>query len=59
MKKYRVYQNITQFAITIEAKNSAEAILIAKKDENRDQWDEYDQTDDDVFYDTVEWKEEL
>jgi len=57
MKTFRVYQNITQFAITIKAKNLKEAIEKAKTKKNDDLWDEYEQTDDNVFYDAVEYKD--
>ena len=53
MKKFRVFQNITQFAITIEAKNKKEAIDKAKKIRDNDLWDEYEPVYENIFYDAV------
>ena len=49
-----IYQNLTQFATTVEALSEKEAIRLAKELDN---WDEYEPTDDNIFYDTAKFKD--
>ena len=50
MKEYRVYQNLTLYATTVIANSEEDAIQKAKQLEMQD-WDEYEVSDDNIFYD--------
>lgn len=50
MKEYRVYQNLTLYATTVIANSEEDAIQKAKQLEIQD-WDEYEVSDDNIFYD--------
>jgi len=53
--KYRVYQNLTQFATTINADNKEEAIRKAENDTERKlKWEEYEPIADNIFFDAYE-----
>ena len=51
--KYRVYQNMTEFAIDVEAENESEAIKIATSTANMGNWDRYEPTEDNITYEAV------
>ena len=53
MKPYRVYQNLSQFAITVEANNKKEAIEKATRVELFGEWDHYDENEDNIFYEAI------
>ena len=52
-KTYRVYQNMTQFAIDIEAGNKEEALDKAKQRPAFD-WSEYEPNEDNITYEVVQ-----
>ena len=53
IKTYRVYQNMTQFAIDIEAGNKEEALDKAKQRPALD-WSEYEPNEDNITYEVVQ-----
>ncbi len=48
--KYRIYQNMTEFACDVEADNEAEALEKARKIKD---WDSYEANEDNITYDAV------
>jgi len=55
MSEYRVYQNLTTHAITVEANSKKEAIKKAQSKENFNEWDTYEATEENVFFDAVKF----
>ena len=53
MKKYRVYKNLTKFAVNVTANNQEEAIKKARKLPLKD-WGEYEDNEDNIVFEAVE-----
>lgn len=51
--QYRVYQNMTEFGIDVEADNEKEAIKIATSTANMDKWERYEPNEDNITYEAV------
>jgi hypothetical protein len=51
--KYRVYQNMTEFAIDVEANSKKEAIEKASSRENFAKWQPYEANEDNITYEAV------
>ena len=52
-KEFRVYQVMTEFAITVKARSKKEAIKIATASDNSNNWDSYESNGDNISYEAV------